>query len=153
MTEPVTITVCGPGLVPWPEGSVRAFLPKGSRRPVVVHDNPAALKAWRGAVEAKARAARSSFLRRPVAVEMDLYLPRPRGHYRTGRYAHLLRDDAPPYPVSKFDTDKLARAVLDALTGVLYDDDGQVVRLSAAKHWADPTPGAHITIREIWETE
>jgi len=32
--------------------------------------------------------------------------------------------------------DKLARAVLDALTGVCYPDDSLVVRLSASKVWA-----------------
>lgn len=144
MTDPeVVLTVSG---LPWPEGSLKAFVVKG--KPVIVHDNPQRLQEWRDAVEAAARKSGASFLRRPVAVDMDLYLPRPKSHYRTGRNAHLIRDDAPSYPVHRMDVDKLARAVNDSLTGVLWDDDGQVVKLAAAKHWAGPTPGAII---RIWE--
>jgi Holliday junction resolvase RusA-like endonuclease len=146
VAEIVLLHVAG---TPWPEGSLKAFVRNG--KPVIVHDNPAALEAWRSTVRAKAIAARSSFLRRPVSVDMFFYLQRPKSHYRTGRNAHLLRDAAPPYPVSKFDGDKLARAVLDALTGVLYDDDGQVVRHSAEKRYAprNTLPGAVIRVREV----
>jgi crossover junction endodeoxyribonuclease RusA len=35
------------------------------------------------------------------------------------------------------DIDKVCRAVLDALTGILYRDDAQVVALSAVKTYAD----------------
>jgi crossover junction endodeoxyribonuclease RusA len=35
------------------------------------------------------------------------------------------------------DLDKLVRAVLDALTGVMYTDDSQVVELSARKVWVE----------------
>ncbi len=43
------------------------------------------------------------------------------------------------------DIDKLARAVLDALTDVAYEDDEQVVKLVASKEYSD-TPGAWIKI-------
>jgi Holliday junction resolvase RusA-like endonuclease len=144
MTE-IVITVSGR---PWPEGSLRAFVRGG--KAVIVHDNPAALEQWRGAVERAARKTGSSFLRRPVTIDMSLYLPRPRSHYRTGRNAHLLREEAPPFPVSRFDSDKLARAVLDSLSGVLYIDDGQVVDLSARKRYAEygMMPGGIIRVRE-----
>ena len=38
---------------------------------------------------------------------------------------------------SRPDLDKLVRAVLDALTGVVYTDDSQVVELSARKVWVE----------------
>jgi len=41
------------------------------------------------------------------------------------------------HPVVKPDIDKLARALLDALTGVAYLDDGQVVELHAGKAYGE----------------
>ena len=48
------------------------------------------------------------------------------------------------------DLDKLTRAVLDALTGVLYLDDKQVIELHARKQYAlyPAGPGARITVTE-----
>jgi Holliday junction resolvase RusA-like endonuclease len=40
-------------------------------------------------------------------------------------------------PCVRPDVDKLCRALLDALTGVAYDDDGQVVALSVRKIYAE----------------
>lgn len=31
-----------------------------------------------------------------VAANIEFYIDRPKGHYRTGRHAHLLKDSAPP---------------------------------------------------------
>ncbi|MFZ1730810.1 MAG: RusA family crossover junction endodeoxyribonuclease [Bacteroidota bacterium] len=58
---------------------------------------------------------------------MLFLLPRPKSHFRSGRNAHLLRETAPRFPTSKPDADKLSRAVLEALTGVAYKDDAQVI--------------------------
>lgn len=86
----------------------------------------------------------------PVKAELQFYLARPKGHYRTGRNAHLLKDNAPPRPIQRFDIDKLARAVLDALTSAgVWTDDDQVVDLHPTKHYAEPgatSPGCSITI-------
>ena len=40
-------------------------------------------------------------------------------------------------PCVRPDADKLGRALLDALTGIAYDDDGQVVALSIRKIYAE----------------
>jgi Holliday junction resolvase RusA-like endonuclease len=63
----------------------------------------------------------------PLGFEMTFIQARPQDHYRTGRYAHLLRPKAPPAPDVMPDLTKLVRAVEDALTGVVWKDDGQVV--------------------------
>jgi Holliday junction resolvase RusA-like endonuclease len=42
-------------------------------------------------------------------------------------------------PCVRPDADKLARALLDALTGYAYDDDGQVIALSIRKIYAERT--------------
>ena len=43
------------------------------------------------------------------------------------------------------DIDKLIRAVLDGLTGVAYDDDGQVVKITAVKEYGE-TEGVLIRV-------
>jgi Holliday junction resolvase RusA-like endonuclease len=48
-------------------------------------------------------------------------------------------------PCVRPDVDKLARALLDALTGIAYDDDGQVVALSIRKIYA-PTVRARVIV-------
>jgi crossover junction endodeoxyribonuclease RusA len=53
------------------------------------------------------------------------------------------------YPSVKPDLDKLCRAVLDALTGILWVDDGQVVRLAARKDYSSSTPGTQVTVQIV----
>tara|TARA_R110002126_G_scaffold15112_4_gene62226 strand:+ start:1828 stop:2259 length:432 start_codon:yes stop_codon:yes gene_type:complete len=67
--------------------------------------------------------------------------------------SHLKKDgsltkSAPREKASKPDIDKLARALLDALTGVMFYDDSQVVDLTVSKRYSDPgaSPGVEITI-------
>lgn len=85
-----------------------------------------------------------------VVVTVTFYLPRPKGHYRTGKNAHLLRDAAPANPASKPDLDKLLRSTMDALGEAgCWADDSQVVQVNALKAYADGRPpGAIITLRE-----
>lgn len=56
-----------------------------------------------------------------------------------------------PIAMQRDDVDKLARATLDALTGVLYDDDGRIAVLTLEKQWAsDPSrQGVVITVRPL----
>jgi len=50
--------------------------------------------------------------------------------------------------VKRPDLDKLIRAVMDALTGIYYQDDSQVVLISATKNYVgkNDTPGVDIRI-------
>ncbi len=71
----------------------------------------------------------------PIALELLFKLPRLKSVKRikpTGRY--------------EGDGDKLERAVLDALTGVAYVDDSQVVTCSWRKQYTEGEPGVHITM-------
>jgi Holliday junction resolvase RusA-like endonuclease len=53
--------------------------------------------------------------------------------------------------VKRPDIDKLARAVLDGLTGTIIEDDSQIVSLIAAKRYCEPDelPGCHIVVTEV----
>ena len=86
----------------------------------------------------------------PVAVWLSFRLARPKGHHGTGRNADKLKASAPIAPAGTPDVDKLARAVLDALTGVVYVDDAQVVDLYLVKRYADlADPGVDVRVRTL----
>lgn len=87
----------------------------------------------------------------PVFVALFFYLGRPGSHYRTGRFSHLLRKDAPWWPLAGGtaasdprsnvgDSDNYAKAVLDEMNGICFHDDAQVVELSVTKLYADDQP-------------
>jgi len=107
---------------------------------------------WREAVKAAILAAtghKPTTLDGAVQVDVTFILPRPKGHYGTGRNAGRVRDSAPSDPVGKPDLDKLLRSTLDALTDVgAIRDDSQVVRIEAAKvyAWPEEPPGATIHV-------
>jgi Holliday junction resolvase RusA-like endonuclease len=80
---------------------------------------------------------------------MIFRLPRPAGHYRTGRFAGELKDSAPHYPDKKPDLDKLIRSTSDGLKeGGAFHDDSQIVTVQAFKIYArlDEAPGVDISI-------
>jgi Holliday junction resolvase RusA-like endonuclease len=84
---------------------------------------------------------------------LNFYLPRPKGHYGTGRNRSQVKPSAPPRPAGRPDLDKLARAVLDGLTaGGAFADDAQVVGLITAKWWCELGETAGVII-EIGEAE
>lgn len=127
-----------------PQGSKRAIKLRGSGRVVLV-ESSAKVKPYRAVV---ALAAREAWNRPPtgkaVYVRVAFTFARPKSHH-TSKGA--IRSGAPDFP-GKPDIDKLCRAVLDALTGVVYGDDAQVVRLEATKDYGD-TPGTAIEICEM----
>lgn len=75
-------------------------------------------------------------------VVLTFYFERPKGHY--GKKG--LRPSAPKFVTKRPDVDKLARAVLDALTHIVFADDSQVVRLMAKKEYCDEGRGAHLAV-------
>lgn len=137
-TEPLLIDVAGE---PVPKGSMIGL--RRGQRVVLVAGNETKLRHWREHVTntARARAALTDAPRfhGPLAVTLAFFVTRPASVTPTKRP----RPSVPP------DIDKLARAILDALTqAAVWDDDGQVVELHAAKHYALTTAGVRITIRE-----
>lgn len=86
-----------------------------------------AVHGYRQAVAAAARAAGAGVHGEPVEVVIDLVFGRPKSHLRKNGLAK----DAPVTP--RPDLDNCAKAVLDALNGVAWEDDAQVVRLVVSK--------------------
>jgi len=89
----------------------------------------------------------------PLRVWMTFYLVRPKDHYRSGKFSHMLRDDAPIHPSVYPDVSKLARSTEDALTDAgVWLDDAQVVTYAVLEKryaTAEFAPGAVITIEKF----
>lgn len=159
--------------VPAPQGSHQAHAIK-KKNPVTgkaeytgrvaVHQDNKNTDPWRNKVQAAAVVARYQgqrfnartgaivFPAGPVEVVIEFFMPRPKNHYGTGRNAGKLKPSAPEWCTTKPDTDKLERAVLDALTKAgVYGDDGQVAKLGSTKRYAPERggTGALITVRTL----
>jgi Holliday junction resolvase RusA-like endonuclease len=82
-------------------------------------------------------------MRGPLAMTLRFVVRRPKGHY--GKRGLL--PSAPPFPTTKPDLLKLARGVEDALSGVVYGDDAQIVRELLIKEYGEER--VEIIVREI----
>jgi Holliday junction resolvase RusA-like endonuclease len=83
----------------------------------------------------------------PLHLTLRFFVTRPRHHYGTGKNATVVKVSAPAHPFVKPDTTKLVRGVEDALTGVLWNDDAQVVSQLCTKRYGD-RPGVIVELRE-----
>ena len=132
----ISFTVHG---VAAPAGSKRGFV-KGGR--VVITDDSKRSRPWKAQVADAAAAAmetqgplfEGALLVGPLSLRITFFLPRPKGHIG----ARGVKPSAPPYPAVKPDVSKLVRAVEDALTGVVWRDDAQVVAQFARKLYGEP---------------
>lgn len=85
----------------------------------------------------------------PVWVGVNFYLPRPKSHFRSGKYAHMLKPSAPWAPVVKPDGDNLEKAIWDALSGVAFHDDKQICGWGGEKAYLqdpDEEPGVQVHV-------
>lgn len=146
-TDAISFFVPG---VPAPGGSKRAFVVNGR---AVVTDDCKRNKPWRQAVTLfAADAYHGDPLTGPLVVEVVFTMPRPKSHYRTGKHAGVVRDDAPAWHTKKPDATKLLRALEDALTGVLWTDDAVIAEQRVDKVYGN-RPGAYVTVWTLKEWE
>jgi Holliday junction resolvase RusA-like endonuclease len=159
---------------PVPAGSKRVVMAGkagGPVRPIVTDDvdTKGRGRDWRAAVRFAAAAAMPSvcsqcgdslqagacgpthaaLARRDVPLDGPLHLsllfvvPRPRSH----RGKRGLLPSAPAYPTTKPDVLKLARAVEDACTKILWRDDAQIVTEDIHKAYADDGDSVGVRVR------
>ncbi len=74
----------------------------------------------------------------PVILFLRFLLPRPKGHFGSGRNAGVLKSGAPMEHISKPDLDNLEKAVKDALKGLAWRDDSQVFAVVKMKDFGQP---------------
>lgn len=134
----IAFTVYG---VAQPAGSKRAFAHARTGK-IMVTDAAKGSRAWKQEVAAAASTAmlgesvtRSGVLvDGPLVLRLRFIVPRPKGHYGV----RGLRPSAPEYPTVRPDVLKLARAVEDACTGVVWRDDAQIVSETLQKRYGEP---------------
>lgn len=148
MMPKITFQVCG---TPVGQPRPRAFARKMGNTFVARLYDAGTAEAWKAAVVAAGvRVRNPSPFPGAVSLSITFHMPRPKGHFRTGKHAGELRDNAPFWHTGKPDTDNLAKAVMDALTviGGFWHDDAQVSQLTVVKHYA-LLPGANIIIQSV----
>ncbi len=74
-----------------------------------------------------------------VSLDIEFWFPRPKS----------VKPSKRPHLTTKPDLSKLVRGAEDALTGVLFRDDSQVVTLVASKRYVDGPAGARITVADV----
>jgi len=90
----------------------------------------------------------------PLYVNYTFSFPRPRKHYRTGKYSWMLRDDAPEFydtrNIAK-DSDNLEKFYADSFNFIHYRDDRQIVKAEHFKRWAndDEMPFVEMKIYKV----
>lgn len=81
----------------------------------------------------------------PVRISITAHFAMPKRLTRARRQAIEFGSD---YPTKKPDIDNVVKAILDALNGLAFSDDAQVVVLSARKEWAVDA-SVHVCIHQI----
>jgi len=115
--------------IPIQQGSMKVF--NGH----VVHAKGTQLLLWRALIAMMARDAGVGKAPSDKAIQLDLV-------FSMKKPKSVKRD----MPTVAPDLDKLVRSVLDALTGVAYEDDSQVVVVNASKVYGDPGLDVQITV-------
>jgi len=134
--------------LPVPGGSKVAYpiRGRGGRMHVAVKDSSGPPgQRWRAAVQIVASEARTDPpLEGALGVTMCFTLPRAKWHTGT----RGLKPSAPAWPMTRPDVLKLARAVEDACTGIIWRDDAQIVRELLVKTYGERI-GVTVTIAEL----
>lgn len=80
----------------------------------------------------------------PLEMNIVFYMPIPKSYSKKQR-AEILNGRLKP--TKKPDIDNLIKSVLDALNGLAYADDSQIIKVTAVKRYAE-TGSTELTIKE-----
>ena len=83
-----------------------------------------------------------------IILSIRFTMPYPKKYYRTGKYSHLLKDNAPKHHSIKPDLDNLVKLISDVLQPGFYVDDSQICQIYAEKMYGKQ-PNTAIIIQEI----
>lgn len=81
-----------------------------------------------------------------LGVELKIYRPIPASYSKKEK---ARCKEGKRRPVVKSDLDNYAKSILDAMNGLVYKDDSQVVDLKLSKHYSD-FPRAEVMIWEVF---
>jgi len=140
----VTFTVPGE-----PQGKARARTGKGffyTPEKTVLYENLIKMsysQKYRGADGAKFETIPGTELKQPVGVTIRAYHSIPRSY---GKGKRLAATNNLNRPTRKPDADNIAKVICDALNGLVYIDDTQVVKLTVEKLYGEPRVEVEIEV-------
>jgi len=139
---------------PWnPRRKDGSLVLRQDGRPVIATmDSDKRSKEWMQEIKSAAvNAYGGELLSGPVILTCKFFFARPKSHFGSGRNANVLKDTAPEWHTQKPDLSKTTRAIEDALTGIVWRDDSQIVGYGRdyGKYWTDTQSRVAIEIREI----
>ena len=127
-------------------GSKRVFMVGG--KPRLTDDSGKKGADWRGDVKTFAVKEFKQPREGALRLEAHFKLPRPKNHLKKDG---SLTKSAPLHHTKIPDTTKLLRAVEDAMTGIAWKDDKQIVEQVASKCYTFSTPGVYVVVESDWE--
>jgi Holliday junction resolvase RusA-like endonuclease len=138
--EPITISLAG---VPQGKGRARAFLRGGH----ISHYTPEKTRSYEGMVRTAAMLEMGNRqpIEGPVEFVMRAVFPVP-SSWSLRKQQHALTGEIKP--AKKPDLDNIAKAWNDALNGVAYADDSQIVRMTLEKRYGQ-APLVVCTVRPL----
>ena len=134
--------------IPQPGGSKRGFIirRKSGKQGIAMADTNPKAKSWRQDVAFAAAEHFPKPIEGPIEFSFEFQMLRPKGHFEKKG----LRAGAPAFPTTRPDCTKLTRSTEDALKGIAWGDDSQVVALMATKKFS-AQPRAEITVEFLEE--
>lgn len=120
--------------------------PVPKARPRVVNGHaftPEKTKAYEQLVATQYRAAGGTLHGNPVAVTIAVWYEMPKSWPKRKK----LDQKGLPH-ASKPDLDNVIKSILDGLNGVAWEDDAQVYKIHAVKHWYDGEPMTIVIVEE-----
>ena len=72
-------------------------------------------------------------------MNLEFAMPRPKSHYRQGKFKGILKENIPQHFTKTPDADNLIKLVFDALQGEdgFFIDDKQIVELNCIKRYIE----------------
>ena len=73
-------------------------------------------------------------IEKPLSIILLFYFKRPKSHFRTGKYSHLIKNGMESrWMVGSKDLDNLVKLVCDSLQGIFYKNDSLICHIETKK--------------------
>jgi Holliday junction resolvase RusA-like endonuclease len=86
---------------------------------------------------------------KPIKCVLNFYCKRPKNHYKTGKFANILKDTSPKYNTNNKDLDNMVKFVLDALNDKLYTDDSLIFEITCSKLYSNADGYIYVKFIEV----
>lgn len=84
-----------------------------------------------------------------VQLSIYAYFPRPKSHFRTGKFVGELKKDAPTIHLNNPEDSNILKFVEDALNGVFWKDDRQVFHSEVWKLYDHEKPRVEVFVNTV----